>query len=61
MGVKQKPNVVFGLTSEIHEDVDEIYELIMDEEPDKTVEKKIDETIKKLKELKESVTKKNEE
>ena len=49
---------MFGLTSEIHEDVDDIYELIMDEEPDKTIEKKIDETIKKLKELKESVTKK---
>ena len=61
MGIKQKPNVVFGLTSEIHEGVDDIYELIMDEEPDKVIEKKIDETIKKLKELKESVTKKNEE
>lgn len=54
-------NMVFMLTSEIHEGIDDIYEAIMDDEPDKQIEKKIDETVKKLKELKESVTKNKDE
>lgn len=62
MGMSSKEGghkAIFALTSEIHEDVDDIYELLMDSEPDKEVEKKIDEAIKKLKELKESVIKKD--
>ena len=60
MAIKEG-NVVFMLTSEIHEGIDDIYETIMDDEPDKQIEKKIDETVKKLKELKESVTKNKDE
>lgn len=60
MAIKEG-NVVFMLTSEIHEEIDDIYEAIMDDEPDKQIEKKIDETVKKLKELKESVTKNKDE
>ena len=60
MAIKEG-NVVFMLTSEIHEGIDHIYETIMDDEPDKQIEKKIDETVKKLKELKESVTKNKDE
>lgn len=60
MAIKEG-NVVFMLTSEIHEGIDDIYEAIMDDEPDKQIEKKIDEAVKKLKELKESVTKNKDE
>ena len=61
MGLMDKQGgdmIVFTLTDEIHGDVNEIYELLMDGEDDKIVEKKIDEAVKKLKELKESVIKK---
>ena len=54
-------DIVYLLTAEIHEDVSEIYEVIMDEEPNNVVEGLIDRTVRKLKDLKDSVIKRRNE
>jgi hypothetical protein len=47
-------NTVFKLTDDIHKDIDEIYESIVDE--DKKSASKIDAVINKLKSLKSNLT-----
>lgn len=54
----KKEDIVFGLTSELHDDVANIYESIIDKE-DEEAFKMIDELRRKLKALKDNLIKKD--
>ena len=57
--MSKKQAVIFSLTDEFHTDVDNIYEAVVDEENDEAFQM-IDELRRKLKALKDNLTKKEE-
>ena len=56
---KNKANSIFHLTEEIHQSVTDVYESLMNEN-DKEAVDNIEEAIRKLKELKDNITKKED-
>jgi hypothetical protein len=57
--VKAKANAITKLTEDIHNQVTEVYELLMDEEND-AASKKIEETVTSLRNLKQDTNIKDE-
>lgn len=57
--MKENKESIYHLTSEIHNDIDNVYEALM-EEDDKEAVKSIDEAVGKLKDLKGNIILKDE-
>lgn len=57
--MKENKESIYHLTSEIHNDIDNVYEALMDED-DKEAVKNIDEAVGKLKDLKGNIILKDE-
>lgn len=58
---KRKADIIFLLTNEIHDDIDELYELMMDEADESTLIIFIDKTVAKLRVIKTNLTNKDNE